>query len=306
MVAGRKSFAGDVNSGVRADGLKHGVEVGFEKIGCFMRRRFVMEENRNNDVNGVRSYVPRRPAGTIVDTGYVVAPAPPVAPVATPVPGGVPIKENTKKDAPVAKPVSPVASAAEEAAGKNEDVATESKVVDEKMSKAEKAALRYIQNKKSLQQKKDELEKTMKELEAKKRQVRQEKKEAEQKLKKFDKREEVILALAAIPTSAEDRPNRIKAIDHYFDLLNLFDTSGASGEKRFSEMYNAVHPVTLLFDYVRKCTHYDAEKNKVVLDGNELFLLVEQRLEEQNRLKAEAEVTLKEMAKEKGLKEKPE
>lgn len=67
-----------------------------------------MEENRNNNVNGVRSYVPKRPAGTIVDTGYVVAPVAQVAPVAAPVPGGVPVKENVKTDNPVKHFVPPV------------------------------------------------------------------------------------------------------------------------------------------------------------------------------------------------------
>lgn len=353
-----------------------------------------MEENRNNNVNGVRSYVPKRPAGTIVDTGYVVAPVAQVAPVAAPVPGGVPVKENVKTDnpvkhfvppvpptAPVAKggtvtenakpvasapaPAAPVASpapktengsagvggtgknvttagtvpatktektdvqaakpktpdagtvpvkkfenpkekvvepavpkssAAKEAAVKNGNVATENKDTDEKMSKAEKAALRFIQNKKNLQQKKDALERGMKELEAKKKQLRQEKKEAEAKLKKFDKQEEIILGLAAIPTAAEDRPNRIKAIDAFFNVLNLFNKSDASGEKKFSELYNAVHPVTLLFGYVAEAAKYDAERKQVVIDEALLFRRVRDRLAEQERLKAEAEATLQAMA----------
>ena len=191
-----------------------------------------MEENRNNDMIGIRSYVPKRPAET----------------------------------------------------------------TDEKMTKAEKAALRFIQNKKSLQQKKDALEKVMKDLETKKKQLRQEKKEAEAKLKKFDRQEEIVLGLAAIPTVAEDRSNRIKAIDHYFDLLNLFDASGASGEKKFSEMYNAIHPVTLLFGYVAEAAKYDAERKQVVIDEALLFRRVRDRLAEQERLKTEAEKTLKAMA----------
>ena len=343
---------------------------------------------------GTRSYVPRRPAAPIVDTGLGLSPVKPFVPSGAPVPGGVPVKENVKTDNPVkhfvppvpptapvakggtvtenAKPVAPApapaapvaspapktengsagvggagknvttagtvpavktektdgqvakpktpdtvttpvkknekpkekvvepavpkSSAAEEAAVKKEDATTGNKDTDEKMSKAEKAALRFIQNKKTLQQKKDALERGMKELEAKKKQLRQEKKEAEAKLKKFDKQEEIILGLAAIPTAAEDRPNRIKAIDAFFNVLNLFDASKVSDGKKFSELYNAIHPVTLLFDYVKRCTHYDAEKNKVVVDGDELFLLVKQRLEEQERLKTEAEKTLKAMA----------
>ena len=278
-----------------------------------------MEENRNNEAFGVRTYTPRRPAGTIVDTGYVVAPAAPVAPVSAPVPGGVPVKENVKTNNLVKPSVPPVAPAATGVttqktektdvqvskpktpdAGtvpvKKEDAATETKDTDEKMSKAEKAALRFIQNKKSLQQKKDALERGMKELEAKKRQLRQEKKEAEAKLKKFDKQEEIVLGLAAIPTAAEDRPNRIKAIDSYFNLLNLFNKSDASGEKKFSELYNAVHPVTLLFGYVAEAAKYDVERHQVVIDEALLFRRVRDRLAEQERLKAEAEATLQAMA----------
>ena len=327
-----------------------------------------MEENRNNDMIGTRSYVPRRPAAPIVDTGLGLSPVKPFVPSGAPVPGGVPVKENVKTDNPVkhfvppvpptapvakggtvtenAKPVAsatasagPVASPAPKTengsagvggAGKNvttagtvpaaktektdvqvakpktpdagtvpvkkEDAATETKDADEKMSKAEKAALRFIQNKKSLQQKKDALERGMKELEAKKKQLRQEKKEAEAKLKKFDKQEEIILGLAAIPTAAEDRPNRIKAIDSYFNLLNLFNKSDASGEKKFSELYNAVHPVTLLFGYVAEAAKYDAERKQVVIDEALLFRRVRDRLTEQERLKAEAEETLKAMA----------
>jgi hypothetical protein len=135
-----------------------------------------------------------------------------------------------------------------------------------------------------------------KELEAKKRQLRQEKKEAEAKLKKFDKQEEIILGLAAIPTAAEDRPNRIKAIDSYFNLLNLFNKSDASGEKKFSELYNSIHPVTLLFGYVAEASKYDAERKQVVIDEALLFRRVQDRLAEQERLKAEAEETLKAMA----------
>ena len=353
-----------------------------------------MEENRNNDMIGTRSYVPRRPAGAIVDTGLGLSPVKPFVPSGAPVPGGVPVKENVKTDnpvkhfvppvpptAPVAKggtvtenakpvasataPATPVASpapktengstgvggagknvtgsgtalaaktektdvqvakpktpdtvttpvkknekpkekvvepavpkssAAEEAAVKKEDATTGNKDTDEKMSKAEKAALRFIQNKKTLQQKKDALERGMKELEAKKKQLRQEKKEAEAKLKKFDKQEEIILGLAAIPTAAEDRPNRIKAIDAFFNVLNLFNKSDASGEKKFSEMYNSIHPVTLLFGYVAESAKYDAERKQVVIDEALLFRRVRDRLAEQERLKAEAEETLKAMA----------
>ena len=304
-----------------------------------------MEENRNNDMIGTRSYVPRRPAAPIVDTGLGLSPVKPFVPSGAPVPGGVPVKENVKTDKPVkhfvppVPPTAPVASPAPKTengsagaggTGKNvttagtapatktektdvqvakpktpdagtvpvkkEDAATETKDTDEKMSKAENAALRFIQNKKSLQQKKDALERGMKELEAKKRQLRQEKKEAEAKLKKFDKQEEIILGLAAIPTAAEDRPNRIKAIDSYFNLLNLFNKSDASGEKKFSELYNAVHPVTLLFGYVAEAAKYDAERKQVVIDEALLFRRVRDRLAEQERLKAEAEATLKAMA----------
>ena len=133
-------------------------------------------------------------------------------------------------------------------------------------------------------------------MEAKKKQLRQEKKEAEAKLKKFDKQEEIILGLAAIPTAAEDRPNRIKAIDAFFNVLNLFNKSDASGEKKFSELYNAVHPVTLLFGYVAEAAKYDAERKQVVIDEALLFRRVQERLAEQERLKAEAEKTLKAMA----------
>lgn len=122
---------------------------------------------------------------------------------------------------------------------------------------------------------------------------------AKRELKKYKNAENIVLQLAGLPTKAQDRRNRIQAINRYFDLLNLLE-NGQVGKKQlpFSAFYNQVRPVTLLFEYVAESAFYDEENWRICIDGAKLYRLVIERLKEQHRLRKEAEQVFEQMEKE--------
>lgn len=158
--------------------------------------------------------------------------------------------------------------------------------VDEQKKKEEREKiLEFLQ---ARQQAKDEKEaeagalKKMKEA-LKRKEKRLE--DAKKNLKKYEDEEKFILQVAGIPTDDEDRPNRSKAIEAFFDVLNHCRFKDSSEYKSFSAMYNQVRPVTLLFDYVREATRYDESTRQIVIDCPALYGMIKERLDAQAKMK---------------------
>ena len=119
---------------------------------------------------------------------------------------------------------------------------------------------------------------------------------ANRELRKYKDAEDVVLQLAGLPTKAQDRRNRIQAINRYFDILNVLG-DGKVGGLPFSALYNQIRPVSLLFDFVAENTFYDKNSKCICIDGVRLYRQVLARIEEQNRLKADAKRVFEEMEK---------
>ena len=120
---------------------------------------------------------------------------------------------------------------------------------------------------------------------------------ANRELRKYKDAEDVVLQLAGLPTKAQDRRNRIQAINRYFDILNVLG-DGKVGDLPFSALYNQIRPVSLLFDFVAENTFYDKNSKCICIDGVRLYKRVLARIEEQNRLKADAKRVFEWMEKE--------
>lgn len=121
--------------------------------------------------------------------------------------------------------------------------------------------------------------------------------QANRELRKFKDAENIVLQLAGLPTKAQDRRNRIQAINRYFDILNVLG-DGKVGDLPFSALYNQIRPVSLLFDFVAENTFYDKNSKCICIDGVRLYRQVLARIEEQNRLKADAKRVFERMEKE--------
>ena len=157
------------------------------------------------------------------------------------------------------------------------------------LTPAQKSALDFIKRRKRMQDGKKALEKSIGKMKNKLLAKEKQCKEAEEELKKLEDNKKILIALAGLPSEEEDRPKRTKAIDAFFDLLNLIPTKTDDEDKSFNSLYNRVRPITLLFGYVKEASRYDENAKQVVIDGRKLYSLVKARVEEQDRLMQKAQ-----------------
>ena len=169
------------------------------------------------------------------------------------------------------------------------------------LTPAQRLALDFIEKRNRAKDGKDVLEDSIKKMKERLQEKQKQRKEAEKELKRLQDNRKVLIALAGIPTDEEDRPNRVKAIDAFFNLLNLVPTKTDDEDKSFNSLYNRVRPITLLFGYVRDASRYDENTKQVVIDGRKLYNLVKARVEEQGRLMKKAQDEFDEMAKNGGV-----
>lgn len=172
------------------------------------------------------------------------------------------------------------------------------------LTPAQRLALDYIEKRNRAEDGKEVLEDSIKKMKERLQEKQKQRKEAEKELKRLQDNKKILIALAGIPTDEEDRPNRVKAIDAFFDLLNLIPTKTDDEDKSFNSLYNRVRPITFLFQYVRDASRYDENTKQVVIDGRKLYNLVKARVEEQNRLMKKAQEDFDEMARNGGVLEK--
>lgn len=176
------------------------------------------------------------------------------------------------------------------------------------MDKGQKLALALVYKRQAAAKSQAKAKAELERMREEKRLAEKQKREAEKELKKLEDTEKVIIALAGIPTPDEDRANRVKAIDAYFDLLNLVpyeekDKDGQMVKKPFSALYNKVRPVTKLFEFVRAAAFYGSNRNIIGIDVHNLRGMIEKRLEEQDALKEEARKKLEALGQDVLLKE---
>ena len=169
------------------------------------------------------------------------------------------------------------------------------------LTPAQRLALDYIEKRNRAEDGKEVLEDSIKKMKDKLLEKQKQRKEAEKELKRLQDNKKILIALAGIPTDEEDRPNRVKAIDAFFNLLNLIPTKTDDEDKSFNTLYNRVRPITLLFGYVREASRYDENTKQVVIDGRKLYNLVKARVAEQDRLMQKAQDEFDEMAKNGGV-----
>ena len=169
------------------------------------------------------------------------------------------------------------------------------------LTPAQRLALDYIEKRNRAKDGKEVLEDSIKKMKDRLQEKQKQRKEAEKELKRLQDNKKILIALAGIPTDEEDRPNRVKAIDAFFDLLNLVPTKTDDEDKSFNSLYNRVRPITLLFGYVRDASRYDENTKQVVIDGRKLYNLVKARVAEQDRLMQKAQDEFDEMAKNGGV-----
>lgn len=169
------------------------------------------------------------------------------------------------------------------------------------LTPAQIRALDYIQKRNRMQKGKEALEKSIGKMKGKLQEKEKQCKEAEKELKRLQDNKKILIALAGIPTEEEDRPNRVKAIDAFFNLLNLIPTKTDDEDKSFNSLYNRVRPITLLFGYVRDASRYDENTKQVVIDGRKLYGLVKARVAEQDRLMKKAQDDFDELDKNGGV-----
>lgn len=169
------------------------------------------------------------------------------------------------------------------------------------LTPAQRLALDYIEKRNRAKDGKEVLEDSIKKMKDKLQEKQKQRKEAEKELKRLQDNKKILIALAGIPTDEEDRPNRVKAIDAFFNLLNLIPTKTDDEDKSFNTLYNRVRPITFLFDYVREASRYDENTKQVVIDGRKLYGLVKARVEEQDRLMKKAQEDFDEMARNGGV-----
>ena len=167
------------------------------------------------------------------------------------------------------------------------------------LSPAKQSALRFIYEKQNIEKEKKEADSQLQKIKREKSISDKKLANAKNVLKKYENNESIILALAGIPSTADDRPNRIHAIETLFELLNLLGNGKVGFEKKlpFSALYNQVKPIMLLFDYVKQSASYNAETKKIEIDGRTLYSLVMTRIAEQKRLIANAEAVFAELEK---------
>ena len=163
------------------------------------------------------------------------------------------------------------------------------------LTPAQRLALDYIEKRNRAKDGKDVLEDSIKKMKERLQEKQKQRKEAEKELKRLQDNKKILIALAGIPTDEEDRPNRVKAIDAFFDLLNLIPTKTDDEDKSFNSLYNRVRPITFLFGYVRDASRYDENNKQVVIDGRKLYGLVKARVEEQDRLMEKAQDDFKKL-----------
>lgn len=163
------------------------------------------------------------------------------------------------------------------------------------LTPAQRLALDYIEKRNRAKDGKDVLEDSIKKMKERLQEKQKQRKEAEKELKRLQDNKKILIALAGIPTDEEDRPNRVKAIDAFFNLLNLIPTKTDDEDKSFNTLYNRVRPITFLFDYVREASRYDENNKQVVIDGRKLYGLVKARVEEQDRLMEKAQDDFKKL-----------
>lgn len=163
------------------------------------------------------------------------------------------------------------------------------------LTPAQRLALDYIEKRNRAKDGKDVLEDSIKKMKDRLQEKQKQRKEAEKELKRLQDNKKILIALAGIPTDEEDRPNRVKAIDAFFDLLNLVPTKTDDEDKSFNSLYNRVRPITLLFQYVKDASRYDENNKQVVIDGRKLYGLVKARVEEQDRLMEKAQDDFKKL-----------
>lgn len=168
-----------------------------------------------------------------------------------------------------------------------------------KLSPAKQKALQFIYEKQNIEKEKKEADYQLQKIKREKFISDKKLSNAKKEYQRYDNAESVILKLAGIPSTAEDRPNRIHAIETLFELLNLLGNGKVGFEKKlpFSALYNQVKPITLLFDYVKQSASYNAETKKIEIDGRTLYSLVMTRIAEQKRLIANAEAVFAELEK---------
>ena len=169
------------------------------------------------------------------------------------------------------------------------------------LTPAQRLALDFIEKRNRAKDGKEVLEDSIKKMKDRLQEKQKQRKEAEKELKRLQDNRKVLIALAGIPTDEEDRPNRVKAIDAFFNLLNLVPTKTDDEDKSFNSLYNRVRPITLLFGYVRDASRYDENTKQVVIDGRKLYGLVKARVAEQDRLMQKAQDEFDEMAKNGGV-----
>ena len=169
------------------------------------------------------------------------------------------------------------------------------------LTPAQRLALDFIEKRNRAKDGKEVLEDSIKKMKDRLQEKQKQRKEAEKELKRLQDNRKVLIALAGIPTDEEDRPNRVKAIDAFFNLLNLVPTKTDDEDKSFNSLYNRVRPITLLFGYVRDASRYDENTKQVVIDGRKLYNLVKARVAEQDRLMQKAQDEFDEMAKNGGV-----
>ena len=169
------------------------------------------------------------------------------------------------------------------------------------LTPAQRLALDFIEKRNRAKDGKDVLEDSIKKMKDRLQEKQKQRKEAEKELKRLQDNKKILIALAGIPTDEEDRPNRVKAIDAFFNLLNLIPTKTDDEDKSFNTLYNRVRPITFLFDYVREASRYDENTKQVVIDGRKLYGLVKARVEEQDRLMKKAQEDFDEMARNGGV-----
>ena len=167
----------------------------------------------------------------------------------------------------------------------------------ETLSPAKQKALNFIYKKNDAKREKQIADQQYQETLRAKRESDQKLAQARKDYSHYDDVEKIILQLAGIPSVADDRPNRVHAIETLFDVLNLLG-NGKVGSLPFSALYNQIRPVTLLFDYVRESAFYDEKNKNICIDGRLLYKRVLARIAEQKRLKAQASAVFAEMAKE--------
>lgn len=155
-------------------------------------------------------------------------------------------------------------------------------------------ALAYLYWKRGVTDTRTEVAKQIEQLDLQRKKLERERREADERLSKSVDTEKIIIAMAGLPTPEENNKNRLRAIDAYFDLLNMFKSSDEQqtqhGKKRtFAELYNKVAPVEKLFEYVRQSASYDDGQKALRIDGRKLYSLVKSRLKEQEDLKRKAQ-----------------